>query len=221
MRCDFLARALITAAIVAILVRAGTLSCVQARGPSKPATPFPTFEKMVEGKPAATRERALEFALSRAQEVIAAFLKESQPSLTWSPPTAYIREHLLREVDQPEDESWEKKDINGHSILVQEKTFEHADETAYIVKIKVGVSAQDLASIQKLQQADQENLRHQIAYERQVWLGKILIGVVALLLAAAGYIRLEDATKGYYTTWLRLGLVGVAGAVGAGIWLAT
>jgi hypothetical protein len=49
-------------------------------------------------------------------------------------------------------------------------------------------------------------------------LGKGLAGLVALLAAVAGYFRLEEATKGYYTAWLRVGTVGFLTAVGAGIW---
>jgi len=43
----------------------------------------------------------------------------------------------------------------------------------------------------------------------------MLVSVVVLLGAVSGYYRLEEATKGYYTAWLRLGLIGVACAVGA------
>ena len=52
--------------------------------------------------------------------------------------------------------------------------------------------------------------------ERMIWLGKILAGLVVLLAAAAGYFRLDEWTKGYYTTWLR---VGTAGFIGASILL--
>ena len=51
------------------------------------------------------------------------------------------------------------------------------------------------------------------------FLGKVLAGMVALLGGVAGYFRLEEATKGYYTTWLRLGVAGLASAVGLGFWL--
>lgn len=47
--------------------------------------------------------------------------------------------------------------------------------------------------------------------ERMLWVGRILAGVVVLLVAVAGYFRLEDWTKGYYTTWLRLATVGFIG----------
>ena len=52
------------------------------------------------------------------------------------------------------------------------------------------------------------------ARQRMLFLAKILAGLVSLLAATAGYLRLDELTKGYYTGWLRLaaaGLVGVAG----------
>ena len=52
-----------------------------------------------------------------------------------------------------------------------------------------------------------------------ILLGKFLAGFVAFLVAVAGYFRLEEATKGYYTTWLRVGVLGFIAVVGAGIWL--
>ena len=50
---------------------------------------------------------------------------------------------------------------------------------------------------------------------------RVLAALVALLAAVACYLRLEDATKGYYTTLLRLAAVGFVALVGAGIWLLT
>jgi hypothetical protein len=58
--------------------------------------------------------------------------------------------------------------------------------------------------------------RQQRSQERMIWLGKILAGLVVLLAAAACYFRLDEWTKGYYTTWLR---VGTAGFIGASIFL--
>jgi hypothetical protein len=41
--------------------------------------------------------------------------------------------------------------------------------------------------------------------------GVVLAGMIALLLVGGGYLRLEEATKGYYTTLLRVGAVTVLG----------
>ena len=53
---------------------------------------------------------------------------------------------------------------------------------------------------------------------RMLSLAKILFGLVAFLAVLAGYFRLEEATKGYYTNWLRLAALGFLFAAGAGLW---
>jgi hypothetical protein len=44
-----------------------------------------------------------------------------------------------------------------------------------------------------------------------------LAGLVALLLIGGGYLRLEEATKGYYTALLRIGALGVLACVGGAL----
>jgi hypothetical protein len=65
----------------------------------------------------------------------------------------------------------------------------------------------------------QKEARQQRASGRMIGLGKGLGMLVALLAALGGYFRLEEATKGYYTTWLRLTTVGFIGAAATGLWL--
>ena len=64
-----------------------------------------------------------------------------------------------------------------------------------------------------------ENDRQVRAQSRMKVLAKGLAGLVAILAAIAGYFRLEEATKGYYTAWLRLVTLGLVAAIGAGVWL--
>jgi hypothetical protein len=61
----------------------------------------------------------------------------------------------------------------------------------------------------------QERQSHAVA--RQHVLLRVLGGVLALLLVVAGYLRLEEATRGYYTTLLRMVALGVLGAVVLGL----
>ena len=46
---------------------------------------------------------------------------------------------------------------------------------------------------------------------RMIQLAKVLAALVAVLAAVAGYCRLDELTKGYYTGWLRLAALGLAG----------
>jgi hypothetical protein len=65
----------------------------------------------------------------------------------------------------------------------------------------------------------QKEARHQRAGNRMMATSKGLGMLVALLVALGGYFRLEEATKGYYTTWLRLSTVGFIGTAAAVLWL--
>ena len=55
--------------------------------------------------------------------------------------------------------------------------------------------------------------------QRLLWAGAGLAGLVVLFGAIAGYIRLDEWSKGYYTWWLRLGALGFLGVAGAGLML--
>lgn len=59
--------------------------------------------------------------------------------------------------------------------------------------------------------------------ERMKMAGIIMAGLVVVLGAIAGYLRLDDLTKGFYTGWLRLAGVGLVLLVLAGLfgWMAS
>jgi hypothetical protein len=59
----------------------------------------------------------------------------------------------------------------------------------------------------------------QCVQERQLLAAKVLAALVALLAVGAGYFRLEEMTRGYFTGVLRLLLLAGAGAIGVGLWL--
>jgi hypothetical protein len=65
----------------------------------------------------------------------------------------------------------------------------------------------------------QKEARHQRAGNRMMATSKGLGMLVALLVALGGYFKLEEATKGYYTTWLRLSTLGFIGAVATSLWI--
>jgi hypothetical protein len=70
----------------------------------------------------------------------------------------------------------------------------------------------------ELQQQARNSQKQALIESRQHWMGLGLAGFVSLLLVAIGYLRLEEATKGYYTGLLRLAALTFLGAVGGLIW---
>lgn len=173
-----------------------------------------------------TQDEAVQDALDRAQAtVVAEYLGRQNPPLEWQPPAEFIRGYLLKDVspaDKFQDE--ESKEIieirvGGHLAREEVKNFGDPLGTMYRVCLRVGIppgSQSRILQEEKTYQAQQRQVR---AQQRQFQLAQVLVGVVALLTAIAGYLRLEDATKGYYTKWLRLAAVIFLGLVGAGIWM--
>jgi hypothetical protein len=141
-----------------------------------------------------TVEDAEQAALKQAREELLVFFANQGVALSWKPPLDYIHDSLLKD--------WEKKDPEEMPGVGRVRE----------VLLKVELSASDYRKI----------LRHDheyVAQNRMILFGKVLAGLVALLAAVAGYFRLEEATKGYYTAWLRLATLGFIAAVGAGLWL--
>jgi hypothetical protein len=62
-------------------------------------------------------------------------------------------------------------------------------------------------------------VRDEFKEQRQYLTGKVLIGLVALFAVVAGYLRLEEAMRGYYTRMLRLAAGGLVLFVVAGLLL--
>jgi hypothetical protein len=149
----------------------------------------------VEGGPRTSYLDAAEDALLKAKRKIGIYLRSLNSSLEWEPDTAYIQKRLVKEPWEQEKKSIE--------ILGQ-------PTSTYIVRMKVEISPRDRAEL--LKQAHDH-----LVQQRMFWLGKILAGVVVLLTAVAGYLRLDEWSKGYYTGWLRVATVSLL--VGAGLGL--
>ena len=55
--------------------------------------------------------------------------------------------------------------------------------------------------------------------QRHLFSAKVVITLMVLLAVLALFFRLEDATRGYYTRPLLIGLVVSVAAIGVGLWL--
>jgi hypothetical protein len=142
-----------------------------------------------------THEDAELNALKRAQDSLLVYFAEQNHPLQWRPKLDYINSHLVKSrAPQPAQELGEGLDeVQG-------------------VKLKMEISASDW----QYMLAEDRRVR---ADSRMLLLAKLLAGLVASLGAVAGYLRLEEMTKGYYTAWLRFAAVSFVSAVGVGIWL--
>jgi hypothetical protein len=219
-----LARVLVFGALMASLLHSETLAQAQAEGKSKarqaaskPSVPFTPVAKTVTGT-GASKEGAIQAALAKAREEFAEALRRPLDQI---PDVQYLRQHCLTGLEDKEEEKWEEDTIDNKRVLVRKDTFEGVEivPETYQVRLRVEITQKDFAEITKKTEQAREDARREIVQHRQLWLAKVLLGVVVFLGSLSGYIRLEDVTKGYYTGWLRLGFVGVLCAVGAGLWL--
>ena len=66
---------------------------------------------------------------------------------------------------------------------------------------------------------DHEARRQRLAESRQNLGSQVIVSLGLLLLAGVGYVRLDEFKQRRYTTWLRVGGVGVAATMAAGWWM--
>lgn len=158
----------------------------------------PLFTATVTGKYMISQVEAQQDALKAAKLEVQSYLQAQSPPINWEPPLDYVQNRLIKN-------SWQK----------EEKDFEINGETLPFCRyrLQVEVNAEDQAYIQaKAREARME--------KRMASLGKVLAGLVLAFAAFAGFLRLDEKTKGFYTGWLKLGAIALAAAV-AGLFLWT
>jgi hypothetical protein len=135
---------------------------------------------------------AEQMALENARRDVLSFFALRDHPLEWKPNLNYIDTNLIKNRGVLEDTEEPLKGWQGVRLWIE------IDRAKWE------------AMLEKDRQVRSES--------RMLLLGKFLAGIVAFLGAVAGYLRLEEMTKGYYTAWLRLAAIGFVSVVGAGIW---
>lgn len=158
-------------------------------------TPGPDPAWVVDGYDLEDPQAAQDAALRKAQESVEKYVREHYPTLSWAPS---LEQLVKAKVVQVEGTPGTRKLDNGEEV--QEA---HA---------KVEMTRNYREGLQRL-------VLQQHTRQRQWFAARGLAGLVALLLVCAGYLRLDEATRGYYTRLLRLAALGVLVGVGVGLWL--
>jgi hypothetical protein len=157
--------------------------------PKKAAAPLPPDHRVVAGLLSATQERAVADARRQLGYEVAEWLAPDVPP-QWKPPAHLVEAMIVRTSTRPV-----VKDIVKDFGSVYETTLE------------VDFSPRRRAPIVAAYQRD-------LVSHRLAMLGGGLGFVLACLAAVSGYIRADEATKGYYTNWLRLASAAGVGAAG-------
>ena len=133
-------------------------------------------------------------ALERACEWLA-----DKTGLGWTPTPEFLREKgMVQFVGEPNEKEFEvAKDFVK-------------DGKMQVVTMQLEVTDVQAREIQK--QARQEHMT-----SRHLLLARVLGGIVCLLIVVGGYLRLEEATKGYYTRLLRLAAITFLIIAGVGL----
>jgi hypothetical protein len=166
------------------------------QNPPKPA-PVVVLETKAEGY-GEGNEDAAQHAVEAARDKVAEYL------------TSKYGETLT-----PKRLEWLTEEVKKQPI-VGEPTYEVMD-LQWSGKVQKAVVEVKLTDEQV--KAFREEARHDRQKGRMRTAGLVLAGLMALLLVGGGYLRLEEATKGYYTTLLRIGALGTVAFVGLSLYV--
>jgi hypothetical protein len=141
-----------------------------------------------------TSADAWQAALDRARQEVIGQL-QSDGIVEFQPSMEYVRTQLVQSKKE------EVKELSEPVGQMRRVTLE------------ISISPQQR---KQMIQLDKEKRHHDLVRERMATAGIALVGLVAVLGAVAGYLRLDELTKGYYTGWLLVGagLVGAAAVAG-------
>jgi hypothetical protein len=140
----------------------------------------------VSGRLSATPERATADARRQLQEQVASWLDPEVPR-SWAPPARMLDAMIL---DEP-----------------QLKPVHKSYGELFEVTLTVDASSQRRATLVEV-------YNRQLVERRLATLGATLVFVLICLAAVSGYIRADEATKGYYTNRLRMLAAAGVGASG-------
>jgi hypothetical protein len=150
----------------------------------------PKFIKKVVSDPKTTAERAIRDLDDQLDKQVGQWLAQDDVPLSWKAPHSLVRQLF---TDTP----------------TQIEPYESAAAGTTLYR------ATREASFSPVTKSKILNVYHrQIAVQRFGMLGGGLFVVLACLGLLAGYIRADEATKGYYTNRLRLAAAAGAGAIG-------
>lgn len=144
----------------------------------------------VTGSYQTTPEEARHSANALAQAEVVSHFRAQGMELRWVPPVPYVSQRLVQNT------RLEDNDFQG-SVG---KMYRTVLEVRLTPELRNEIALYD---------------REYRAQGRMAGTARLVAGLVALLAALAGYLRLEDMTKGYYTNWLRVaaGFLGAAAVI--------
>jgi hypothetical protein len=158
------------------------------RPAAEPAAPEPREVFVVDGygrSPELARKVALENGEAKVVDLLRGKFGQGQIV-----PSASLRADALRQ--------------NGVLVPLGEPQADGLGSQRYKARVQVELTSTFIQEVQSFSREARSKDRHLL-------LGRMLAAVVVMLLVFASYLRLEDATRGYYTWMLRLGAGAIVG----------
>jgi hypothetical protein len=153
----------------------------------------PTWK--VDGPHAVTTDEAWEAALTQAQSKLVEHLHSQSPPVEWVPTTKFIHDKMVTRSAE------DTQELNDPIPVTMRR-----------VRLEIELKPQVMREIR-------EKDRDYRVRQRMITVGMGL-GVLVLFLAGiSAYLRFDDWSKGYYTTWLKVGALAFVLAAGLGLLL--
>jgi type IV secretory pathway VirB10-like protein len=160
------------------------------------------WSKEVSGDARTTSQAAHRSALEAAARAFGEYLKDKYPGFKWTPTLEFLLDDDIE---------------RGHKMVVEEQDEERrlADgEAPVLVQTKLKIELRESHEKAALQED------RKVRVESRLWqAGRGLGGLVIILFAIVGYVRMDDWTKGYLSFPLKLTALAVAVAGPAALWL--
>jgi hypothetical protein len=157
---------------------------------TRPAPSLPPGTRLITSQLSATGERAVDDARLQLRHKLAEWLGPDVPP-SWETPRPLV-----------------DRMIRGTKIRSVEKDFGTLQATVYEATLQARFTPEVRAEIV-------ENYQRAVVSHRLTVLAGVIGFILACLAALAGYIRADEATKGYYTSWLRA--IAAAGVGASGV----
>jgi hypothetical protein len=161
--------------------------------PVRPTDELVIREKVSSGLAHPSETEAEKDALEQAANRIAERLAELDPPVRYRPSPAEVRAYIRKDTKRPYPPTAEQKEEYARAGI--------RDGDLKFVEFEVTLSA--------------EQVRELRSRERVFFGLKVLAGIVAFALAGFLFLRADEWTKGYLTSWLAVAAFALAGGVAA------
>ena len=168
---------------------------VDPKPAARPSSPPVIKERVSSDIPCATEAEAEEKALEQAQRKVTEALARLDPPVRFEPSLAVVKNEFVRKdsrtvrrLTPPEQEEWKKHGYSPDRMFVE-----------YDVEVS----------------ADQ--VREFRSQDRVAYAIRILAGLTAVALVGFLFLRIDERTKGYLTSWLAVTAFALAGGVAAAL----